>query len=158
MRKFLVLGAAMAAIVGIAAGVSAQDKAAAVKERQDTMKQQAANLKYIADFAKGVGGDQANAGYKVDELKFISGKLLALFPKGTGSADLPGVKTYAKPEIWTDYDEFKVIPAKVGDLEQALGEAVAKGDKPAILAAIGNLGKNGCGACHSKFREKMPQQ
>jgi cytochrome c556 len=158
MRKMIVLAAIMMAVTGVAMSVAAQDKAAIVKKRQDTMKQQAANLKYIANFAKGAGGDQADAGYKVDELHFISGKLLSLFPPGTSSADLPNVKTYAKPEIWTDYAEFKTIPPKVADLETALGDAVRKGDKRAILVAIGNLGKNGCGACHSKFREKMPQQ
>lgn len=158
MRKMIVLAGALMAMAGVAVSVAAQDKAAIVKKRQDTMKQQAANLKYIANFAKGVGGDQADAGYKVDELQFISGKLLSLFPPGTSSADLPDAKTYAKPEIWTDYAEFKTIPPKVADLETALGDAVRKGDKRAILVAIGNLGKNGCGACHSKFREKMPQQ
>jgi cytochrome c556 len=158
MRKMIVLAWALMAMAGVAVSVAAQDKAAIVKKRQDTMKQQAANLKYIANFAKGAGGDQADAGYKVDELQFISGKLLSLFPPGTSSADLPNVKTYAKPEIWTDYAEFKTIPPKVADLETALGDAVRKGDKRAILVAIGNLGKNGCGACHSKFREKMPQQ
>jgi cytochrome c556 len=158
MRKMIVLAGAMIAMTGVAVSVAAQDKAAVVKKRQDTMKQQAANLKYIANFAKGVSGDQTDAGYKVDELQFISGKLLSLFPPGTSSADLPNVKTYAKPEIWTDYAEFKTIPPRVADLETALGDAVRKGDKRAILVAIGNLGKNGCGACHSKFREKLPQE
>jgi cytochrome c556 len=158
MQKMMMLAGAVMAVAGVTMNVAAQDKAAIVKKRQDTMKQQAANLKYIANFAKGVGGDQANAGYKVDELQFISGKLLSLFPPGTSSADLPSVKTYAKPEIWTNYAEFKTIPPKVADLETALGDAVRKGDKRAILVAIGNLGKNGCGACHSKFREKMPQE
>ena len=48
--------------------------------------------------------------------------------------------------------------AKLPGLEQGLTDAVKKGDKPMILAAIGNLGKNGCGACHSTYRAKMPQQ
>jgi cytochrome c556 len=158
MRKVIVLAGAMMAVAGITMSVAAQDKAAIVKKRQDTMKQQAANLKYIANFAKGVSGDQADAGHRVDELQSISGKLVSLFPPGTSSVDLPNAKTYAKPEIWTDYAEFKAIPPKVADLETALGAAVRKGDKRAILMAIGNLGKNGCGACHSKFREKLPQE
>ena len=158
MRKMIVLAGAMMAVAGIAYGVAAQDKAAIVKKRQDTMKRQAANLKYLANFAKGTGGDQADAGARVHELQSISGELIALFPPGTSSADLPNVKTYARPEIWTNYAEFKTIPPRVADLETALGDAVQKGDRRAILVAIGNLGKNGCGACHSKFRAKMPQE
>ena len=73
-------------------------------------------------------------------------------------ADLPDVKTYAKPNIWTDMDNFKAVVAKLPGLEQGLTDAVKKGEKPMILAAIGNLGKNGCGACHSTYRAKMPQQ
>jgi cytochrome c556 len=136
----------------------AQDKAAAVKERQDTMKQQAGDLKYIADFAKGVSGDQATAVQKAEDLHSLSAKLPTLFPAGTSNADLPDVKTYAKPNIWTDQDNFKAIIAKLPGLEQGLVDAVKAGEKPKILAAIGNLGKNGCGACHSTYRAKMPQQ
>jgi len=157
MRKRIVLAGAMMAVAGLAVSVAAQDKAAIVKRRQDTMKRQAANLKYLANFAKG-SGDPADAGTKIHELQVISGELLALFPPGTSSADLPNVRTYARPEIWTNYAEFKAIPPRVAALEAALADAVQKGDKRAILVAIGNLGKNGCGACHSKFREKLPQE
>jgi cytochrome c556 len=157
LKAVAVFGMAMVALAGITASVSAQDKAAIIKDRQDTMKRQAGDLKYIADFAKGVSGDQENAGYKADELLFVSGKILALFVPGTSSADVPG-KTYAKPAIWTDWNNFKAQIPKVQDLEQQLSDAVKKGDKPAMLAAIGNLGKNGCGACHFTYREKMPKQ
>lgn len=156
--RLAVAGLALAGVVGLAAGVLAQDKAAAVKERQDTMKQQAGDLKYIADFAKGVSGDQATAVQKAEDLHSLSAKLPTLFPTGTSNADLPDVKTYAKPNIWTDQDNFKAIIAKLPGLEQGLVDAVKAGEKPKILAAIGNLGKNGCGACHSTYRAKMPQQ
>jgi cytochrome c556 len=149
----------VAATLGIAGGVFAQDqdKLAAVKHRQDTMKRQAADLKYISDFAKGVGGDQDNAVYKVQELQFVSGTILSLFPPGTSSADLPG-KTYAKPDIWTNWDKFKALIPVLQDAEDNLLVAVQSGDKAKIGPALGNLGKNGCFACHSQFREKMPSQ
>jgi cytochrome c556 len=156
--RLAVAGLALAGIVGIAAGVPAQDKAAAVKLRQDTMKQQAGDLKYIATFAKGGGGDQATAVQKAEDLHSLSAKLPTLFPPGTSNADLPDAKTYAKPNIWTDQDNFKAIVAKLPGLELTLVDAVKSGEKPKILAAIGNLGKNGCGACHSTYRAKMPQQ
>lgn len=156
--RLAVAGLALAGIVGVAAGVSAQDKAAEVKLRQDTMKQQAGDLKYIATFAKGVAGDQATAVQKAEDLHSLSGKLPTLFPPGTSNADLPDAKTYAKPNIWTDQDNFKAILVKLPGLEEGLVDAVKTGEKPKIFAAIGNLGKNGCGACHSTYRAKMPPQ
>ncbi len=158
IRTAIAVGVALVIGVGFTIGVVAQDKAAAVKERQDTMKQQAGDLKYIADFAKGVSGDQATAVQKAEDLHSLSAKLPTLFPAGTSNADLPDVKTYAKPNIWTDQDNFKASIAKLPELEQGLVDAVKAGEKPKILAAIGNLGKNGCGACHSTYRAKMPQQ
>ncbi|MGH6989010.1 MAG: c-type cytochrome [Stellaceae bacterium] len=149
---------ALALVVGFAVTVSAagQSKLEVVKHRQATMKQQAADLKYIATYAKGGGGTEAGAGYKVDDLETVSGEILALFVPGTSTADLPG-KTYAKPNIWTDWKKFSAQIPHVQDLEAGLGAAVKKNNKPEILAAIGNLGKNGCGACHSDYRAKMPR-
>jgi cytochrome c556 len=154
--RFATVALVGVAAIGFVAGASAQDKEAIVKERVATMKQQGADLKYIGDFLKGVGGDLENAGYKVQDLQFINGKLLALFVPGTSSTDMPG-KSNAKPEIWTDWDKFKAIVPVLADAEQKLADAVKSGDKAAIGAALGNTGKNGCGACHSQFREKLPQ-
>jgi cytochrome c556 len=150
-------GLAVALLVGFAVTVSAADqgKLAAVKHRQDTMKRQAGDLKYIATYAKGGVGDQAEAARKVADLQSIRGELLSLFVPGTSTADLPG-KTYAKPIIWQDWKKFSSQIPNLEPLDSALAAAVQKNDKPAILAAIGNLGKNGCGACHSVYRAKMP--
>ena len=40
---------------------------------------------------------------------------------------------------------------------QNLLAAVKTGDKAAIQTAFGDMGKNGCGACHGKFREEIKQ-
>ena len=147
---------AAVATIGFAAASSAQDKEAAVKERVATMKQQGADLKYIGDFVKGAGGDQAGAEAKSQDLLGLNGKLVALFVPGTSSADMPG-KSNAKPEIWTDWDKFKAIVPVLQDAEMKLADAVKSGDKAAMGAALANTGRNGCGACHSQFREKLPQ-
>jgi len=149
-------GAAMVVLIGCALSASAQDKEAAVKERQATMKRQGADLKYIADFAKGLAGDEAGAIDKAKDLLAIDPRILDLFVSGTSSADFPG-KSNAKPEIWSDWDKFKAIPPVLQAAEMKLVDAVTGGDKAAIGAAIGGVGKNGCGACHSAFREKLPQ-
>ena len=60
-----------------------------------------------------------------------------------------------RSEIWQDMAKFKAIQATVKTADDALLGALQKGDKAAATAAFGDLGKNGCGACHGTFREKL---
>jgi cytochrome c556 len=156
MAKASIVGAAMAAVIGLGAAIGvAQDKEAIIKERRDTMKRQGDDFKAIADFIKGEGGvDQATALAKAQDLLTIAPKIPSLFPAGTSLTDFPG-KTGAKPDIWKEPDKFKaVIPVLEGE-EHKLVDAIKSGDKAAIGAQLGATGKNGCGACHTPFREKL---
>lgn len=157
MRQYLRIGTAAAAIaivVGLGAATSvAQDLAAVVKDRQGVMKQQSDDLKAIKAYLDG-GSDQASAVQKAQDLVAISGKLPDVWPAGTSSKDMPG-KSNAKPEIWQDMAKFKAIQATLKAGDQTLLDALTKGDKAAATAAFGDLGKNGCGACHGTFREKL---
>ena len=151
-----VLVALMATTIGlggIAVLAQAQDKEAQIKTRRDTMKRQGDDLKAIGDFAKGEG-DQAAAQKAIDDLLALNGKIVDLFPAGTSMADFPG-KTGAKPEIWQQFDKFKAIPAVLKTEEEKLAAAVKSGDKAAVGAQVANTGKNGCGACHTPYREKL---
>jgi cytochrome c556 len=148
-----------AAVLGLAIGfgtvaVVAQDKEAAIKIRRDTMKRQGADLKAIQNYIKGEG-DQASAEKAMADLETIAPKIVTLFPTGTGLDAFPG-KTGAKPAIWQQWDKFKAIPAVLEGYERKLDAAVKSGDKAAIGAALANTGKNGCGACHTPYREKLP--
>lgn len=147
--------AALAALaIGFAAvGVVAQDKAAQIEKRRDTMKRQGADFKAISDYVKGEG-DQAAAEKGIADLQTIAPKIVDLFPPGTGLDAFPG-KTGAKPEIWREWDKFKVIPVTLASAEEKLAAAIKSGDKAAIGAEIANTGKNGCGACHTPYREKL---
>ena len=153
-----VVVAVMATVVGlggVAVLAQAQSKEgeAAIKLRRDTMKRQGDDFKAIADFAKGEG-DQAAAQKAVDDLLALNGKIVDLFPRGTSTADFPG-KTGAKPEIWQQFNKFKTLPAVLKTEEEKLAAAVKSGDKAAIGAQVANTGKNGCGACHTPYREKL---
>jgi cytochrome c556 len=157
MADFAKLGLA-AAVVGLAlafgtVAVVAQDKEAEIKTRRDTMKRQGADFKAIQDFVKGEG-DQASAEKAIVDLQSIAPKIVGLFPAGTGLDAFPG-KTGAKPEIWKEWDKFKEIPAALQGYEQKLADAVKGGDKAAIGAQLANTGKNGCGSCHTNYREKL---
>jgi cytochrome c556 len=147
-----------AAMLGVAIGfgtvaVVAQDKAAEIKERRDTMKRQGADFKAIQNYVKGLG-DQASAEKAIADLEAIAPKIVTLFPEGTGMDAFPG-KTGAKPVIWKEWDKFKAIPPELAGYEQKLAAAIKSGDKTAVGAALANAGKNGCGACHSDYREKI---
>lgn len=61
------------------------------------------------------------------------------------------VKTTANEKIWSDWDGFaKRFPEMK---EAALNLAAAAGDKSAMGAAMGNLGKS-CKGCHDEYRTK----
>ena len=147
--------AALAALaIGFGAvGVVAQDKAAQIEKRRDTMKRQGTDFKAISDYVKGEG-DQASAEKAIADLQSIAPKIVDLFPPGTGLDAFPG-KTGAKPAIWQEWDKFKVIPVTLAGAEEKLAAAIKGGDKAAIGAEIANTGKNGCGACHTPYREKL---
>ena len=156
MRNYLQIGAAAIALTVVlglgAAATMAEDLAAVVKERQGAMKQQSDALKVIKAYLDG-NGAQADAVAKAQELVTISGKLPSVWPAGTSSKDMPG-KSKAKPEIWQDMTKFNGIVATLKTSDQTLLDALQKGDKAAASTAFGDLGKNGCGACHGTFREK----
>ena len=155
--RFSLIALALGTMLGLGAvGGFAQDKAQAVKDRQATMKRQGADLKYISDYLKGVNNDQAGAIEKANDLLSISPKIPDLFVPGTSTADFPGV-SHAKPEIWQEWDKFKMIPVALQANEVKLAEALKGGDKGAIGAVLGGVGKDGCGACHTSYREKLPQ-
>ncbi len=77
-----------------------------------------------------------------------------MFPPGTG-APSPDGKFAPKPAVWTDWNKFLEAQKNAADKADALLVAVKSGDKTQIAAAFGDLGKNGCGACHETFREKL---
>lgn len=145
---------ALVTMISVGAAVGwAQDKAAAVSERQATMKLEGPALRAILDYAGDKGTDQATAVAKAQELLALADKLAGLWPAGTSSKDLPG-KSNAKPEIWTEMDKFRALYANQKSGDQALLAAIQKGDKAAVQAAVTNIGKN-CSTCHGTYREKV---
>ncbi|MBV9522248.1 MAG: cytochrome c, partial [Alphaproteobacteria bacterium] len=72
----------------------------------------------------------------------------------TGMAEFPG-KSGAKPAIWTDWDKFLAAQKTMVDEAQKLEAAVKSGDKQAIQDRWSSVSKNGCGGCHTTFRERL---
>jgi len=140
-------------IGGLAATALAQDKETILKNRQATMKEQGKDLGAVKAFLDGKGElAQAKAG--AANLTQTTKKIPELFPPGTGGPNPTG-DYVAKPVIWTDWNKFLDAQKAAVSKAEALLVAVSGGDKTAIEAAFNDLGKNGCGACHTTFREKI---
>ena len=78
-------------------------------------------------------------------------KMPALFPdntKGGDSAD----EFNAGPKIWEDMADFKAKFVKFGEDAKAADAKVTDADS--LKAALGDIGKNDCGACHKDYRLK----
>ena len=145
---------AVVLIAGLFSAAVRADDAAVIDNRQSVMKAQGKDMTaikaYIDDKADLTSAQGAGA-----DLMVQVGKIPDLFPKGTGMNEFPG-KSYAKPVVWTEWDKFAAQAKTAADKAAALDKALKGGDKAAITAAFGDMGKNGCGACHEPYREKKP--
>ena len=141
------------AVAGAGGLVRAQDKEAVLKDRQATMKEQGKDVGAVKAYLEGKG-DLAQAKAAAADLTQTTKKIPDLFPPGTGGPNPTG-DYVAKPVIWTDWNKFLDAQKTAAAKADALLVAVNGGDKTAIEAAFNDLGKNGCGGCHTTFREKI---
>jgi cytochrome c556 len=152
--RFQVLAVALGIVMGGASGVAlGQDKETVLKDRQATMKEQGKDLGAVKAYIENKG-DLAQAKSGATNLTQTTKKIPALFPPGTGGPNPTG-DYVAKPVIWTDWDKFLDAQKTAAAKADALLVAVNGGDKAAIETAFNDLGKNGCGGCHTTFREKI---
>jgi cytochrome c556 len=145
----MALGVAALSSAGIA-----QDKTAAVKARQDFMKAQAGDTKVLGDYAKGMATKDA-AMKAIADLQARNSKIMALFVPGTSMTDMPGV-SYTKAAAFTDTAKLAEIVATLKGFEDKQADLIKTGTPEAVGALQGDLGKNGCGGCHSAYRERKP--
>lgn len=149
LSKHVFAAICVAAGVGVAGAALAQE--AVVTNRQDAMKAQAKDLGAVKAFIDGKG-ELAAAQSAGDDLTKRMTEIPDLFPPRTGMAEFPG-KSYARPVIWTDWDKFKEAQSNADQKAVALAAALKSGDKAKVEAAFADMGKNGCGGCHTTFRE-----
>jgi cytochrome c556 len=152
--KFPILTAALiSALTAVSVVAPAQDKETVIKNREALMKGQGKDLGSVKAYIDGKG-DQAQAEAGATNLTQSIAKIPDAFPAGTGGPDSDG-KFATKPEIWSDWSKFLDAQKNAVSKADMLLVAVKSGDKAAIQTAFGDLGKNGCGACHETFREKL---
>jgi cytochrome c556 len=151
--RWLALGVVLAIGAAAATGAWAVDKEQVIKDRQALMKKQGGDLGAVKGFLAGKV-DQAKATAAATDLTQDIAKIADVFPPGTEGPNPEG-KFAPKPDVWTDWKGFLEHRDAAAAKAQALLAAVKGGDKEKIQMAFADLGKNGCGACHGKFREEL---
>jgi cytochrome c556 len=152
--KYRVLAAALTlAFAGMSVAALAQDKETVIKNREALMKEQGKAIGAVKAYTEGKG-DLAQAEAGAANLTQTTKKIPDMFPPGTGGTNSDG-KYATKPAIWSEWNKFLEAQKTAASKADALLVAVKSGNKTEITAAFGDLGKNGCGACHETFREKL---
>ena len=144
-----------AVLVGGAGVAVAAQKAPAdiINNRQELMKGFGADLKSISDQLKTDAPDKAAIAKAFKHVAGGSKNVAKLFPAGTGPDS--GVKTAAKPEIWTTPADFKSAAANFVTVSTKSAKAAAKADVEGLKAEAKALGE-ACGGCHKPFRVPPP--
>jgi cytochrome c556 len=141
------------ALAGISSTALTQDKETVIKNREALMKGQSKDLGSVKAYIDGKG-DQAQAETGAANLTQSMKKIPDAFPPGSDATSTDG-KFATKPVIWSDWNKFLETQKIAAGKAEVLLVAIKSGDKATIQTAFGDLGKNGCGACHETFREKL---
>ena len=120
-----------------------------VKQRMDSMKDIAAQMKQIGAMIKGERDyDAGLAASAADAIAQHAGMMPSLFPEGSNEGP-----SEALSSIWSDWDGFT---QSAGDLESravALSDAAKSASRAAeIRAPFAAVGKT-CSSCHEDYRK-----
>jgi cytochrome c556 len=150
-----VIGAVLALGVGAAVaagGAMAQSAGAqAVAARQANFKQLGGAFKSLNDQLKAGKPDLAVIKASAQKMRDLAAQEATWFPAGSGPE--AGVKTGARPEIWSDAAGFAAAVKLLQAETTKLAAVAASGDLAAVKAQVQPTGK-ACSNCHDKYRLK----
>lgn len=137
----------MAVIFGLTMTVAAMTATEAIKEREEMMEGIRDQMKTLGAIAKKEQPFDAEivhaaAATIADNLK----RSAELFPEGSDRGDVP---TEAKPEIWTNRDQFDELLAAAHQAAVDMQSVTSADEFPPALGKLGN----GCKSCHDLFRQ-----
>jgi cytochrome c556 len=146
------VAAALAAISVVASsqGAPNPDKTA-IETRQGVFKLISNQFTPIGAALRGGAVSPEVAARNGERIKVLAGMIPELFERDT--RQYKDVPTRALDGIWNSQADFKAKADGLASAADALMAAGKAGDKAAITAAAGNVGK-ACGACHDNFRAK----
>ena len=146
MKQLILTAAAVAAILATAA----------LAAPADTIRMRQANYKQIAAAMKGINEQLRSDTPSLPAIRAgtrtivgFAPQVLRWFPRGTGPE--AGVRTRARPEIWSDHAGFRSAGARLLVAARALDAAARGGDLAAIRAAAPELA-HACSNCHDDYR------
>lgn len=141
----------IAAMVLLAAGPAVAAPADTIAARQQGFKSIGKAFKGVNDELRGGTPSAASVQANARALADLSIKLPGWFPAGTGPE--AGVKTGAKPAIWSNPAGFRTAAGNFQKAAANLSTVAAGGNVAAMQAAAKALGAT-CGGCHDNFRQK----
>jgi cytochrome c556 len=152
VRKHSILTWTAAAMIVGAAGVAVgADMASVIQARQAHYKQIGAASKGIFDELNKASPSATVIQSYAKTIDGLAPQIPSWFPAGSGPD--AGVKTHARPEIWSDAAGFAQVAQAFATEAHHFDQVAADGDVNADRAEFTSLGK-ACGACHSKYRAK----
>jgi cytochrome c556 len=151
MKKSIALAAFGIAAFSFAATASAQAKP------EDQIKYRKAGYSFMSWNMGKIKGNLEGT-YNKDQVIAAANAIAGIANSGMGALYGPGTekdvgdqKTRVKPELFQNMQEVGRIATEFNAATTKLASAAATGDKAAVQAAFGEVGKN-CKACHDKFR------
>ena len=119
-----------------------------VKARQQGLKTLGAAFKTIRDELRGDSPDAAKIRSAAADITHAASAIGKWFPSGTGPDS--GVKTDAKPEVWTNWPDFS---KRMNEFAQKTAEVAKIAREKGKEAAMTNvLDALPCKPCHEKYR------
>jgi cytochrome c556 len=147
--KIVIMTAALGVVVAM--GVQAAAPTDVIKERQDGLKSMGKIFKSVADQLRAGNLDPATVKEASATITKTADAMANWFPAGSGTE--AGVKTAAKPEIWSDNATFMAARQKLVEEAGKFAALANAGDMASIGGGVRGLG-GACKGCHDKFRVK----
>jgi cytochrome c556 len=137
----IAVGLALVAVAGVASG---QDDP--IKTRQQLMKMNNGAVRAAFGMATGkTPYDATAAAAAMNQIATDMEQFVTLFPEGSD-----GAGSEASPDVWTHFDDFKAIAAKLTADAKAAADAAPNG-ADAFKTALGAVNGD-CMSCHQKYR------
>ena len=115
-------------------------------------RQLGASFKAVNDSLRAPSPPLAKIQAAVRQIRTAATQQYRWFPAGSGAR--PGIKTAAKPEIWTQRVRFRQLQDGFAAQANALQRAASGGNAAAMRTAARRLGAS-CKACHDQFRAEI---
>ena len=141
------------AIIFMGTSPGKADNDVVIQKRIELMRKDVlGNFKVIVAHVKDGKGSMTNVGNAAKGLETASGKLLSLFPKGTGRPNYSNQETRSLSKIWDDWATFEKANNAMASQAAAIFEHAINNNLDGIKKCFRIMGKEGCGSCHKYFR------